>query len=512
MTPTPYGAGDDNGIKDFSIDFQHFESYGITHPTPPEVESDKAETKKNDLEPFFNPRIVAVVGASPKRGKVGNVILRNIMDAKNIKQVYPVNPKYNTIEGLKCYRCVSEIPNEIDLAVISLKAPFVPEIVEKCVRVGVRGIVVISSGFSEMGGREGQELERKIYNILKQGSTRLLGPNTLGYFIPSTNLDLVFLEKETFKRPKKGGIAIVSQSGSLGVDFMDELSCVGSGISMFIGLGNKIDINECDLMKYLEEDNNTKCVALYLESITDGDRFFRMCKSVSNKKPVVMLKGGKSKSGSKATSLHTGKMGGEYRVLKGIMDQVGIIEARNEIELIDYARAMAELPSPHGNRVLIITNGGGNAIVAVDLLEENWNDYVKLAPINSDFKEHLRKSLPDFISASNPIDLTVSAGNTEYINVLKLAARYKVCDIVIVGITSKEGLDDSLVIGIKEVSKRYSMPVVVYLKGSSIRERLMKKFGFVNIPAYPSTGRAINAAGAFMKWYALKRIKRDWQV
>ncbi len=478
-----------------------------SHPSPDpgirgkgQVKGSSRDTTKpgagSDLSVFFHPGSIAVIGATPKKGKLGNILLRNLMDGN--REIYPVNPKYQNIEGLEAYSCVLDIPDKADLAVISIKACHVPVEVRKCAQAGVKGIVVISSGFSELGD-EGKELEQDISDALAGTAIRLLGPNTLGYFAPYHGLDAMFLEKDTFDRPGKGGIALISQSGSLGVDFMETLSAMGSGLSVFAGLGNKLDIDEGDLIGYLAHDPNTRCIALYLEDVRDGQRFFEVCRALTGKKPIILLKGGRSSKGGKAASLHTGSMGGEYRVLKGIMDQLGIIEARDEVELTDMALALSELPEPRGDRGLIITNGGGNGIVAVDLIESQWQGAVKVVEPGPDFGRELGRILPEYISPGNPLDLTAEGGSGEYVEALELAAERDLVDFVILGITVSERIDGSMVEPVRRISSRYNLPVITYVKGG--KQDIIRAFNSAHIPTYPSVRRAVNAAGAFIEWH-----------
>lgn len=462
---------------------------------PHETVTVRPAAPDDDLQAFLSPRSVAVVGASADRTKVGNVLLRNLKAARCVEHLHPINPKVGQIEGLLCLPSVSDVPGELDLAVIALPAPAVPDAVEECVARGVGAVLVVSSGFSETGPG-GRELERRIWAAIAGSGTRLLGPNTLGYYVPSQDLDVVFLEKGTFPRPPAGHIGVVSQSGSLGVDIMFELSSAGSGISMFLGLGNKLDVDECDVLGQLAGDDDTRSIALYIESVTDGPRFLEACRRVVKEKPLVLLKGGRSRNGGKATSLHTGRMGGRYAVLKGVMDQLGIIEARDEVELVDLARGLACLPAPRGGRALVITNGGGNGIVAVDLLEGDWPGVISMAGLPDAFRAELKELLPDFISPGNPIDLSSQATDREYIKAMRLAIKHDVADIVVLGVTANERLTGSLVEGIADLSRRHGMPVVAYCKGNGEGSAMARFLSGAGVPAYPSVHRAATVAGA----------------
>lgn len=461
---------------------------------------------RGDLRAFLSPRTVAVVGASPDRSKVGNVLLRNLRDASCVEALYAVNPRQREVEGIHCYSSVAELTTHVDLAVIALPAPSVPSAVEECVQAGVDAILIVSSGFSETG-TAGHELEARVRSAIEGSPTRVLGPNTLGYYVPSQDLDVVFLEKGTFPRPPPGHVGVVSQSGSLGVDFMCELAAAGSGISQFIGLGNKLDVDECDALEHLAGEDDTRSIALYIEGVSDGARFHEACRRVVARKPLVLLKGGRSRGGGLATRLHTGRMGGAYTVLKGVMDQLGVIEARDEIELIDLARGLAMLPPPRGGRVLVLTNGGGNGIVAVDLLEGEWPGVLTMAELPDAIRSDLRELLPSFISPGNPIDLSSQATDREYVQALRLAIEHDVADLVLLGITANERLTGSMVESISELSRRHALPVVAYCKGAGMPESMARYLSVAGVPAYPSVHRAATVAGACAAYHLGKGRK-----
>ncbi len=476
---------------------RHYE--GHVRPTAP---------GRGDLSAFLSPRTVAVVGASPDRSKLGNVLLRNLKDASCVEGLYPVNPRHAEVEGLRCFRSVAEVPAHIELAVVALPAPSVPGAVEECVRIDVDAVLIISSGFSESGSG-GFDLESRLRAATEGSRTRVLGPNTLGYYVPSQDLDVVFLEKGTFPRPPPGHVGVVSQSGSLGVDFMCELASAGSGISQFIGLGNKLDVDECDALEHLAGEDDTRSIALYIEGVSDGPRFLDACHRVVARKPLVLLKGGRSRGGGKATRLHTGRMGGRYNVLKGVMDQLGVIEARDEVELIDLARGLATLPASRGGRALVLTNGGGNGIVAVDLLEGEWPGVLTMAELSEAFKSDLRALLPSFISPGNPIDLSVQATDREYVQALRLAINHDVADIMLLGITANERLTGSMVESVADMSRRHGLPVVAYCKGAGLPESMSRYLSIAGVPAYPSVHRAATVAGACAAYHLRKRPKGD---
>ncbi|MEM4160965.1 MAG: CoA-binding protein [Thermoplasmata archaeon] len=450
------------------------------------------------LEKLFKPRTVAVVGASADPHKPSYKICENLSSNPNIV-LYPVNPKYGNLLGHRCYSHISELPECADLAVISLPAGSVINAVEDCIKSGIKNLVIISSGFSETGV-EGVRMEKKLKEMVDRNCVHVLGPNTLGFINTHDGIDVTFLGKTTFQRPLPGSVSLISQSGSLAVDFMEELAYHGTGLSHFIGLGNKVDITEVEALEYLRVDVHTRVVAIYIENLVNGFEFFRTCKNYP--KPIVLLKGGRSNKGSMAAMLHTGRMGGNYRIIKGVMEQLNLILASDEVELLDYTRAFLCPYPPAGRRVVIITNGGGNGIIAADLIEERWSERIEVAELPQNVKGKLRSLLPSYISPNNPVDLTSESTNEHYLTVVEILAEERVCDILLLGITPNERLNANVVPEIAKVCRKYNLPAFGYIKCPSLQMGLIKKFARVNLPVYPSVSRAVNAIGTFVSWYS----------
>ncbi|MFP3872619.1 MAG: acetate--CoA ligase family protein [Candidatus Natronoplasma sp.] len=460
-----------------------------------------SEGLKESLSEFFFPESIAVIGASPKPDKLSHVLLKNISASEAQIDIYPVNPKYDEIEGKKCYSELQDIPSNVDLAVISTPARSVPDLVEDCISKGVQGVVVISSGFSEVRDEEGRILEEKIKRKISGSETRLLGPNTLGFYVPSRVIDVMFLEKDIFHRPSEGGIGLISQSGSLGVDFLNEIYQRGVGLSLFVGLGNGLDLTEIDLIQYLSEDEGTNCISLYIENISDGERFFDVCKKAAKEKPIIVLKGGKSKKGNRAASLHTGKIGGEYRIIKNIFQQLNLMEADDEVEVLDYSMIFSKLTEPTGDNILILTNGGGNGILATDLITREWEDTLNVPPIPKKMLNEFDEILPDYISTNNPLDLSAEASDQEYLNALESGLSSDKYDCVLVGITVNQTITESLPEKIQAAAEKYEKPVVIYHKGFSPRSEFLDRLSEQHIPYYPSVRRAVDSLGEYMRWY-----------
>ena len=460
----------------------------------------QADGQTRELSPLLRPTSACVIGASPNRSKLANKILRNVLRAKGLDGIFPVNPGYKFVEGLQCFSSVLDIGRSVDMAIICLPAAKVLDALNDCIAGHVRAAVIISSGFAEMQTPEGRSLQEDLRQAA-QGNIRILGPNTMGFYIPETGLDALFLDRETFVRPGRGGIALVTQSGSLGVYFMEELSTLDCGLSMFIGLGNELDVDECDVLEYLAHDPNTRAIGMYLESISDGERFFRVANDLARKKPMILLKGGRTSSGTKATGLHTGRLSGSYGAIKGIMEQTGIIEARDEVEILDLVRAFSTSVPVRGDRAMIVTNGGGNGIVCADILEEDRKGVLRLVDLAPDTKQALGRYLPPYISVSNPLDITAQASDNEYVKVLGHLCENRLCDVIILGLTTSGSISGALPERLSEVAGRYNMPLFVYLKGDAISASFQRKFERAGIPAYGSVRQAVRAANAVARWY-----------
>lgn len=291
------------------------------------------------LDSLLRPKSVALIGASANPRKLSHIALKNL--SKGRFKLFPVNPNDERILGLKCYPDVLSVPGHVDLAVISLPASASVEEVRQCVEKRVGAVIVSASGFGE-SGIEGKKLEAELKDAIRGSSTRLLGPNTMGVYVPSIGLDTLFIPKERSARPGKGTIAMLSQSGAVSVSFLEKAAEVGMGVSACIGLGNKIDINENELLQFLVEDRTTRCIALYLESFSDGRGFIDIAREAAKVKPLVVLKSGRTKAGSAAAMSHTGALASSSDVMvNGVMRQIGVVRAYDEVDLIDMAKALS---------------------------------------------------------------------------------------------------------------------------------------------------------------------------
>ncbi|MEM4461291.1 MAG: acetate--CoA ligase family protein [Candidatus Bathyarchaeia archaeon] len=358
------------------------------------------------LEKLFNPSSIAVVGASRTPGKVGYAILSNILSSGFAGEIYPVNPNATEILGLKCYPRITDIPSDVDLAIISIPAQAVLDVAEECGRRGVKYIVVISAGFKEIGP-EGLVREVKLQTLCRRYGMRLLGPNCLGFIDMYTPLNASFAATQ----PLKGRIAFISQSGALATSILNWSRSIDIGFSRFITLGNRADIDESDIIESLKNDPNTSVILAYLESVSDGAKFRKIVSSVSPIKPVVVVKAGVSRHGAAAASLHTGSIAGSDSAYEAAFKQCGVVRARSLEELFHAARIFASQPLPRNYGTIIVTNAGGPGIIATDACERYG---VELKSISVELVRELRSKLPSAASLHNPIDILGDADAERY--------------------------------------------------------------------------------------------------
>lgn len=463
------------------------------HPSPWFRPQSETHWHRSELGSLFFPGSIAVIGASRRKGAVGNTIAKNLLDRMNRNEIHLINPCTDRILGKNCFDSITDVKEKIDLAIICLKAEKIPEEIHKCLLSGIHNFLVPSSGFSELG-EQGKVLEKQIKEMIGHNNVRLLGPNTLGFIVPRIGLDTTFIDRGVFDRPGNGKIALISQSGSLGVDLMQELSSTGSGMSFFIGLGNKLDISEIDILDILKDDPETQVISMYLENINDPNTLISVSRSVTKDKPVLVLKGGRSRKGRSAVGLHTGRLGGDHALISGIFQQAGMIEVRDEMELLDLSRAFETGRLPKGQRTLILTNGGGNGIIATDLFSENFPK-IQVNELPKGIICELRSILPEYIVPSNPLDITSSASNKTYLDALRACLDDGDFDSVLLGITVNNDIGIGLCEDIGRISIDNDVPIVVYLKGQSKISDWIIEFTKQGIAAYPGIRRAVHSLG-----------------
>jgi acetyl coenzyme A synthetase (ADP forming)-like protein len=461
------------------------------------------------LEAFFKPKSVAVIGASRESRKFGHVIFKNFARSEFEGKTYPVNPKAENILGFKVYPSLKEIPDEVDLAVIAIPAPIVSSAIEDCLSKNVKAAVIISGGFKETG-EKGEKLENEIKKRITVSNLRIIGPNCIGIYDPTSHVDTLFLPTYRLSRPKPGATAFITQSGAFGAAILDWASSQDIGISKFISIGNKIDVDEVDLLNYLAEDSLTTCITLYVESIERGREFLKAASKVIERKPLIVLKGGTTSEGANAALSHTGSMAGAASIYKGAFEQVGAIQAQNVDELLDYARVLAYQPIPEAQTDLaIVTNGGGFGVISTD---EASRLGIKLASFNRETAKTLKENLPDYAIPRNPLDLVGDADTERYRMALNaVASDPKVGVLLVIVLPQTSYIESGVVDAITECQVTYRKPIVVCSIGGSFTQEMAKMLEEEHIPTYVTPERAINAINALLMYRKVledKKIKQ----
>ncbi len=450
----------------------------------------------HDLLPFFAPRGVAIIGASASSNKLSYGILRNMTLYGYTGQVAPVNPRADEILGLKCYPEIASVPDPVDLAVVVLPAPNIPDVLEACGQRGIRAVTIISGGFKEVG-EGGAGLEYTCLDIARRYGMRLVGPNCVGTLDLYTGLNTTFINGV----PDKGGIGFVSQSGAVGGGVVDLLRGKKIGFSNFASLGNEADVTESDVIEYLGEDDHTRVIAVYVEMIRDGRRFIEIARKVTAKKPVVLLKAGRTSAGARAVSSHTGSLAGAHAAYQAAFLQSGVIEVDSVADLFDLAVALDFQPLPAGSRTVLLTNAGGPAALASDSLAVNG---LTMADLSIETKNNLRQQLNPAAQVGNPVDMLGGAEPPEYAMALKCLLADPNVDMAI-PILVPQALVDPVEVArqISLVSKDSGKPVVACFMGEvSVGEaRQVLHENHIPMYVYPeSTGKVLGAMRRYSLW------------
>jgi len=440
------------------------------------------------LDTLFKPKSISLIGASHSEEKLAGVILKNLLKFRG--RVYPVNPKYKELMGLNAYPSVQYIPESVDLAIIMRPAAEVPEILQE-IAGRAKNVIISSSGFAEIGQNE---LQDKVAGLGKEIGIRILGPNCMGLYNPYHNLDTFFLPHSRLKRPQKGNTAVVSQSGAILSCILGALRLSNIGVSIAVGYGNAVDIDEADIFEYLADDRNTDVVIAYIESLGNGRKFIEKAKSLSEKKSFILIKSGKGESGQAAAFSHTGRLAGRYEVFHFILKQFNIKEASDFDEIIDAAKAMSYQRSSKGNRICIITNGGGSGVLAAD---ECMRQGLDVAALPEGKKDKLKKIFPYFYGINNPLDLTAQVKNEDYVAAIKeLKDDYD--GFVVIALPNVLGITEDLSEMVSEIKRDFSKPLVFHIAHSSITKKLTSVLENNKIPVYSSPERAVRGLKALL--------------
>ncbi len=387
--------------------------------------------KMKHIDRIFYPRSIAIIGASEIPGKWGFLLTSNILGGGYEGDVFPVNPKKDKIMGLRAYPNVKDIPFDIDLAIIAIPARLVPNAFRDCVTKGIHAAIVITSGFRETG-EEGSRLQDELSSIAEQGDLVFIGPNTMGTVSTFHNL----ISMGVPLSPMPGGLAVISQSGNIGNQMIDWATHKGFGVGFYAGTGNEAMLKTTDLLEYFGLRKEVKALALYIEGLDDGRNFMDTARRITKDKPVVALKAGATSSGSKAAKSHTGSMAGSFEVFSAMFKQAGIVQVDTPSELVNVAGAMSNLPVPRGNRVGIMTLGGGWGVVTADECEKSGLD---LPPLSDEIINDLDKRLPGYWNRTNPIDTVGETDIELHVHILNLLAHWDEVDsIIALGMVGRE--------------------------------------------------------------------------
>lgn len=365
------------------------------------------------LDAIFAPKNIAVIGATEKAGSVGRTLLWNLISNPFGGTVFPVNPKRPSILGIKAYPNIAAVPEPVDLAVIVTPASTVPGVIGECVEAGVKGAIIISAGFKEVG-EEGIQLERDILQQARQGKMRIIGPNCLGVMNPVSGLNATFAN--AIARP--GNVGFISQSGALCTSILDWSFRENVGFSAFISIGSMLDVNWGDLIYYLGDDPATRSIVIYMESIGDARAFLSAAREVALTKPIIVIKAGRTEAAAAAAASHTGALTGSDEVLEAAFRRCGVLRVKTIDDLFNMAEVLAKQPRPKGKRLTILTNAGGPGVLATDALISNGGE---LAPLSPETRDALNRILPPHWSHNNPIDILGDADPERYAKAIAIA-------------------------------------------------------------------------------------------
>jgi 3-hydroxypropionyl-CoA synthetase (ADP-forming) len=463
-----------------------------------------ADANSRFMEKFFYPRSIALIGASATPGKIGYSVLDSLVNHEFKGEVYPVNPGRDEIMGKKSYKSLEDIGKPVELVVVCVDVLQTPALMETCAKLGIHNVLIISGGGKELGG-ERAEAERKIKELSDEHQIRVIGPNCIGMFNGENRLDAAFQGHSRMLRPPMGPIAFLTQSGTIGISFMETAETFG--MSKMVSYGNRSDVDEADMIWYLAQDPSTKVIGLYVEGLGDGRKFVNTARRVMREKgkPVVVLKSGRTARGAKQAASHTGSLGGTYTVVKGAFDQAGIISVDSYSELAGVVKALAWQPAPKGNRVALVSNGAGPVIAAIDQFEKYGLEVANIEEKTlKDMKEHYPPTFP----TGNPMDVTGSAVAADYQYAIQKFMEDPNVDVVMPWFVFQDDpLEESIVDVLADFQKQAKKPILVGCIGGPFTEKMSKAIEQKNIPVYHEVVPWVVSASALVKWGNIQRVK-----
>lgn len=443
------------------------------------------------LERFFEARSVALVGASASPGKIGNAVLDSLANHDYQGTLFPVNPTREEVMGLRAYPSLSAISEQVEIVVVTVALSLMPGILDECASKGIHNVIIVSAGGKELGG-EGAELEAIIRELAGQKEVRIIGPNCIGVFNSGTRLDTFFQVHERMDRPRSGVISMLTQSGTVGAAFMEAVGA--AGVSKFVSYGNRMDVDEADLLAYWADDPETKVIACYVEGFDDGRKFLSTAREVTRKKPVVIFKAGRTQQAARASISHTGFFGGSYDLCRGAFRQAGLIAVDSLEDLCAAAKALAFQPVARGPRLAMISNGAGTMVQAIDLLPEYDLEMTALA---SPSVERLREVYPPYFVVQNPVDVTGSATSGDYKVGIEVLLDDPHVDIIMPWFVFQDTpLDEGIVQVLRDACQRRQKPIVCGAIGGPYTNRMSDAIEAEGVPVYHSVREWMAAAKA----------------
>ncbi|MEM4274370.1 MAG: acetate--CoA ligase family protein [Candidatus Nitrosocaldaceae archaeon] len=440
-----------------------------------------AQPNSKYMEKFFYPKSIAVVGASATPGKIGYSVLDSIANHDYKGSIYPINPNRAEIMGLKCYKSLSDIKKPIDLVIVCVDVLQTPALMEEAAKLGIHNFVIISGGGKELGG-ERAAAEAKIKELALKHEIRVIGPNCIGMFNGENRLDAAFQGHARMLRPKAGPVAFLTQSGTIGISFME--SAEPFGLGKMVSYGNRSDVDEADMIWYFAQDPSIKVIGMYVEGFGDGRKFIETAKRVIREynKPIVIWKSGRTARGAKQAASHTGSLGGTYAVIKGALDQAGVISVDSYQELVGTIKALSWQPRANGNRVALVTNGAGPVISVIDQFERLGLD---VAPITDDTLKSLKEHYPPTYPTGNPMDVTGSATAADYEFAIEKFMEDPNVDIIMPWFVFQDDpLEENIVDVLDRFNKIRKKPILVGCIGGPFTEKMSREIEKRNIPVY----------------------------
>ena len=449
--------------------------------------------RKPQLEPLFKPRGIAVIGASRSPGKIGHTVVSNLLESGYSGSIYPVNPKADSLLGLEVLSDTSELPAGVDLAIVVVPADSVAEEIEKAGRAGVKHAAIVTSGFSEVGNIA---QEREVVETAQDYGMRILGPNVFGIYSSASEMNATFGPAEV----PSGNIALVSQSGALGVSLIEKAASEQIGLSTIISLGNRADLTEVEILNYLEDDSATEVIVLYLEGTENGRELLDKFRDITPEKPVIAIKAGRSEKGARAAASHTGSLAGSDQVYSAAFKQSGVLRARSASQAFHWAQMFATQPDPEGREVVILTNGGGVGVMATDACSDEALNLFDDQQILGDLFEDV---VPDYGSTRNPVDMTGMATPEEYRRAVKICMDEDQIDAVVVLYCMAAGQSShDIASEIQEAVTNADgdKPIAVSMLGGTEADEARRWLNDLSVPAYEEPEEAVNALGALYRY------------